>query len=223
MLAWAKRCIYEKGIARTTARDVATASGVSLAAIGYRLRLAGSAAQRRDDGGDRRLGRRTRPGPADDTGGGPIEQLAATWARVIASLTEHRALWVANFEGSLLAERSPELRAQLTAGQQLARSGMAACKDEVAVSEAEARSVGSFQLALLSGLIAQWLADPERAPPRAIWQMRCGQSRRVSRRVMQGRDEADWGPGPPTEVGAKGLRPRSWLKTSGDEGQCLNR
>ena len=30
------RCLYEKGYARTTARDIASAAGVSLAAIGYR-------------------------------------------------------------------------------------------------------------------------------------------------------------------------------------------
>src|SRR5262245_63379075 len=35
LLAGAKRCLIEKGYARTTARDIAAASGVSLAAIGY--------------------------------------------------------------------------------------------------------------------------------------------------------------------------------------------
>src|SRR5215472_3439456 len=35
LLAGAKRCLIEKGYARTTARDIASASGVSLAAIGY--------------------------------------------------------------------------------------------------------------------------------------------------------------------------------------------
>lgn len=35
LLAGAKRCLLEKGFARTTAREIAAASGVSLAAIGY--------------------------------------------------------------------------------------------------------------------------------------------------------------------------------------------
>ena len=35
LIAGAKRCLIEKGYARTTARDIAAASGVSLAAIGY--------------------------------------------------------------------------------------------------------------------------------------------------------------------------------------------
>src|SRR2546423_5833095 len=35
LLAGAKKCLLEKGYARTTARDIAQAAGVSLAAIGY--------------------------------------------------------------------------------------------------------------------------------------------------------------------------------------------
>ena len=35
LIAGAKRCLVEKGYAATTARDIAAASGVSLAAIGY--------------------------------------------------------------------------------------------------------------------------------------------------------------------------------------------
>ena len=35
LLAGAKRCLYEKGYARTTVRDLASAANVSMAAIGY--------------------------------------------------------------------------------------------------------------------------------------------------------------------------------------------
>ena len=35
LLAGAKKCIYEKGYARTTARDIVAASGTNLASIGY--------------------------------------------------------------------------------------------------------------------------------------------------------------------------------------------
>src|ERR1700735_3175270 len=35
LIAGAKRCLIEKGYTQTTARDIAAASGVSLAAIGY--------------------------------------------------------------------------------------------------------------------------------------------------------------------------------------------
>jgi AcrR family transcriptional regulator len=35
LLAGARQCLFEPGYARTTARDIAAAAGVSLAAIGY--------------------------------------------------------------------------------------------------------------------------------------------------------------------------------------------
>src|SRR5919112_3115265 len=35
LLAGAKRCLYERGYARTTARDIVAASGTNLASIGY--------------------------------------------------------------------------------------------------------------------------------------------------------------------------------------------
>ena len=35
LLLAAKKCLLEKGLNRTTARDIASAAGVSLAAIGY--------------------------------------------------------------------------------------------------------------------------------------------------------------------------------------------
>ena len=38
LLEGAKHCLYEKGYARTTARDISTAAGTSLAAIGYHYR-----------------------------------------------------------------------------------------------------------------------------------------------------------------------------------------
>ncbi|WP_249044824.1 helix-turn-helix domain-containing protein [Crossiella equi] len=35
LLAGAKRCLFERGYARTTARDIVAASGTNLASIGY--------------------------------------------------------------------------------------------------------------------------------------------------------------------------------------------
>lgn len=167
LLAGAKRCLYEKGFAHTTARDVTAASGVSLAAIGYHFGsldalLNAAMLEAMGEWGDELA--RVFP---DDDADSPIEQLEGTWTRVIDSLATHRPLWLASFEGFLQAERSATLRAQLAIGHQLARSGLAASllhKDEATISETEARTVGSFLLAIFSGLIVQWLIDPEHAP-----------------------------------------------------------
>ena len=65
------------------------------------------------------------------------------------------------------AQHSPELREQLAAGHEEARFGLAALfqgTDESMVDGRVAQTVGSFYVALMSGLITQWLLDAQRAP-----------------------------------------------------------
>jgi len=86
---------------------------------------------------------------------------------VIESFETHRLLWVASFEVFVQAQRSAELHEQLAAGNEEARFGFAALLegiDEHMVDERARRTVGSFYLALMSGLVTQWLLDPQRAP-----------------------------------------------------------
>jgi hypothetical protein len=97
----------------------------------------------------------------------PMERFESIWTRVIDSFDAHRPLWVASFEAFAPAQHSLELREQLADGQEEGRFGLAALFqriDESTVDERSARTVGSFYLALLSGLMVQWLVDPERAP-----------------------------------------------------------
>lgn len=59
--------------------------------------------------------------------------------------------------------RLPELSAIIADGQE-ARIGLA---DDFAAADADAetkRAVGSLKLAVTTGVIAQWLVDPKRAP-----------------------------------------------------------
>jgi AcrR family transcriptional regulator len=169
LLAGAKRCLYERGYARTTARDIVAASGTNLASIGYHFGskealLTAAMIEAIDEWGDE-LERILATGT--DANAGPMERFESIWTRVIESFEAHRPLWVATFEAFMSAQRSPELREQLAAGQEEGRFGLAALFqniDESAVDERTARTVGSFYLALMSGLIVQWLVDPERAP-----------------------------------------------------------
>lgn len=55
---------------------------------------------------------------------------------------------MAELEAAVQAERSPEVREHLTRGQREEREGLG----------------GSVPLALLTGLMMQWLLDPEHAP-----------------------------------------------------------
>jgi AcrR family transcriptional regulator len=170
LLAGARRCLFERGYARTTARDIVAASGTNLASIGYHFGskealLNAAMIEAIDEWGEelkRALITDTDVGSMD-----PIERFESIWTRVIESFEAHRPLWVATFEAFVQAQHSPELREQLAAGHEEARFGLAALfqgTDESMVDERVAQTVGSFYVALMSGLITQWLLDAQRAP-----------------------------------------------------------
>ncbi|MEV4012619.1 helix-turn-helix domain-containing protein [Nonomuraea angiospora] len=168
LLAGARRCLEEQGWARTTVRDISAAAGVSMAAIGYhfgsREALLNAALVEAMREWGEQIGAAM---AAVDEAAAPDERFEALWERLIASIGEHRTLWLANLEAMVQAEHSPELRDELVAGQREGRRGMAAHLvdgDEADIAEREVRTVGSVHLALLLGVMAQWLNDPEQAP-----------------------------------------------------------
>ena len=170
LLAGAQRCLYEKGYARTTARDIAAASGVSLAAIGYHFGsvealLNAAMIQSIDDWGQQ-LGRDLAADADQYAMMEPLERFAAIWTRVIESLETGRALWVATLEVAAQIERAPEVRAFLADALQQGRLGLAELFQGIdpVGDEHTAWMVGSLYQALMSGVVVQWLADPERAP-----------------------------------------------------------
>jgi AcrR family transcriptional regulator len=169
LLAGARRCLEEKGWARTTVRDISAAAGVSMAAIGYhfgsREALLNAALVEAMREWGEEIG--AAMAAVDSSGAAPAERFEALWEQLIASIGEHRTLWLANLEAMVQAEHSPELRDQLVAGQREGRRGMAAHLvggDEADIPEREVRTVGSVHLALLLGVMAQWLNDPEQSP-----------------------------------------------------------
>jgi AcrR family transcriptional regulator len=170
LLAGARRCLFERGYARTTARDIVTASGTNLASIGYHFGskealLNAAMIEAIDEWGEELKGALITD--ADVGSMDPIERFESIWTRVIESFEAHRPLWVATFEAFVQAQHSPELREQLAAGHEEARFGLAALfqgTDESMVDERVAQTVGSFYVALMSGLITQWLLDAQRAP-----------------------------------------------------------
>ncbi|MBB3038170.1 TetR/AcrR family transcriptional regulator [Hoyosella altamirensis] len=166
LLEGAKQCILDKGYDRTTVRDItAAAGGVSMAAIGYHF------------GSREALLMEALVSALEDWGasvgavlaGSTIsgEGYAGTWDRMLRTGTQQRALWMASYEALLQSERSPELRAMLARGQQEGRRGVTAWLagiPEDAVPEDLVRTLGSVQMALMSGLIGQMLLDPDNAP-----------------------------------------------------------
>lgn len=170
LLAGAKRCLYEKGYARTTARDIAAASGVSLAAIGYHFgsteALLNAAMIQAIDEWGQEIGRTLASDVQAAPDAPPLERFAAIWTRIIASFEAQRPLWVATFEVLAQAERAPAVRLFLADALQQGREGLAMLFQGIdpATDPQKAHSVGSFYQALMSGIVVQWVTDPERAP-----------------------------------------------------------
>jgi AcrR family transcriptional regulator len=168
LLAGAKRCLYERGYAHTTARDIVAASGTNLASIGYHFgskeALLNAAMIEAIEEWGAEIGRAL--AASSDPPDAPIERFEAMWTRVIDSFEAHRQLWIATIEALAQAERAPEVRAFLGDALQEGRLGLAALFQNVdaAADPRRAWVVGSLLQALMSGVMVQWLVDPQRAP-----------------------------------------------------------
>ncbi|MEO3853923.1 TetR/AcrR family transcriptional regulator [Acrocarpospora sp. B8E8] len=168
LLAGAKQCLFAQGYARTTARDIATAAGVSLAAIGYHYGtkdalLNEALRQAIEEWGDdlgRTLVATLRPGAS------PAERFEAAWAGVIESFHAHRPLWAIQFEVLARIDELPGMRQTYTESSRQARLGLAQIFGgaDVAADEEAAVRLGAFYQVLLTGMAAQWMADPAQAP-----------------------------------------------------------
>ena len=168
LLLGAKQCLLEKGYNRTTARDIATAAGVSLAAIGYHFSskeaLLTEALLLAFGEWDQVLQRALRAAIPSDLA--PAERFEAIWANIMASFETHRPLWIANFEIFAQMVGQPETRKIVADKLVLARAGLAAMflnRDESTLDERTVRTTGTFYHVLLSGLVLQWLIDPASA------------------------------------------------------------
>jgi AcrR family transcriptional regulator len=164
LLTAAKACLYDKGYARTTARDIATAAGVSLAAIGYHYgskeALLNEALQQAMEEWAADLGRVL----GEDAGTGGGDRSAATWTKVIESFASSRPLWALQFELIAHIDRTPDLGRAFAAANRQGRLGLVELFGTHTRDEEQAMAVGAVYQALLAGVAALWLVDPEGAP-----------------------------------------------------------
>lgn len=168
LLAAARRLVRQKGFARTTARDLVAASNTNLASIGYHFgskeqllnqAIADEFAEWAQHVGQIAL---------EVEGATPLDRLAVALATIRDSYPRLRPLLVAFMEATAQAERSPELRAQLTRHVKAARQVIAemvrASMPNVDLPGDQATAVASFIMALCDGLAWQWLIDPDSLP-----------------------------------------------------------
>lgn len=169
LLAGALACLKDKGWARTTVRDIAAAAGVNHAAIGYhfgsREALLTAAFVRAMDEWGGEMAAVVQAGL--DPGATPRERYEAFWRKAIESYGAHRRLWLASVEAAVEAEHNPRVHELMVGALREGRSGLAAGLlgvPEDDLDDEDVRAVGSLQLALMSGVLIQWMLDPEQAP-----------------------------------------------------------
>jgi AcrR family transcriptional regulator len=168
LLVGAKRCLIDKGYARTTARDIVAASGTNLASIGYHFgskeALLNEALISLTEEWSEEL---TAVMAVDtNTDATPLDRFELIWANIVELFVTHRQLWSATFEILAQTEHVPDIRRALIEANRLTRPGLAKMFQGLvdSVDEKAAWVLGSFHQALLTGVMSQWLVDPESAP-----------------------------------------------------------
>jgi AcrR family transcriptional regulator len=166
LLDGARRCLLDRGYARTTARDLVAVSGTNLASIGYHFgskeALLNEAMLQCFDEYVEQIGQIV----FADPGTTPLQRVRASWEALVSTFMEFRPLMVAFVEALAQAERVPTLRAQLAEGYERQRAAVADMVRNAldGLSDPIARQVASFLIAICDGLHVQWLLDPQRAP-----------------------------------------------------------
>jgi AcrR family transcriptional regulator len=169
LLEGAKRCLLEKGFARTTARDIVKESGTNLASIGYHYgskdALLAQAyialVERATDGFAGAEGEEAAGEP------GSLERFRAVFTNIVSTMSEPGSMWRLGMEVMTMGDKMPEVREQLARAQREGGRAMVAMMTSVPeadVSDETADSLGAFYMTLITGLIAQWTFDPKTAP-----------------------------------------------------------
>ncbi|WP_432197540.1 TetR/AcrR family transcriptional regulator [Streptomyces sp. bgisy027] len=169
LLEGAKRCLLDKGFARTTARDIVKESGTNLASIGYHYgskdALLAQAYVSLVEGmgdafeGDRTAGLTTEPGST--------ARFQEVWSNIIGTMRAPGSMWRLSMEIVVMGDQLPELRDHLAAAQREAARGLIPLLmggREEDVPEDVVDTLGTFYVTLMTGLIAQWQFDPKTAP-----------------------------------------------------------
>ncbi|MGH3884547.1 MAG: TetR/AcrR family transcriptional regulator [Pseudonocardiaceae bacterium] len=166
LLDGARRCLLERGYARTTARDLVAASGTNLASIGYHFgskeALLNGAMQQCFDEYIEQIARVVFADPSAT----PLQRVRASWEALVSTFEQYRPLQVAFIEALAQAERVPGLRVQLADCYERLRTTVAEMvrASVEGLPDPTARHVASFLIAVYDGLQVQWLLDPQRAP-----------------------------------------------------------
>ena len=151
-------CLRERGFGGTRARDLASTAGVSLGAIRYHFgSTEGSLNEAVAECARRWVGFQSSMAAATDKDA-QLDSMAADAYRAFAL---NRALLVGFIEAFAHAQRSAAAREQLGRMYDELRQGVVAVLGD---KDCDTESVASLLIALIDGLMLQWLLAPDRCP-----------------------------------------------------------
>ncbi|RJO73754.1 TetR/AcrR family transcriptional regulator [Nocardia panacis] len=161
LLAAAKHSLAERGYARTTVRDIVAASQTNLAAINYHFRtrdalLSQAMLESTAEAMDRVL-----ESASTTAESSPADRFDRLWSELIDSFGTDRELWAANIEVLAQALHTEDIRDELAAEQDEARTQLAA---RLFPDQEGAAAAGATVMTLVTGLLVQWMIDPDNAP-----------------------------------------------------------
>lgn len=169
LLRGARDCLERRGYARTTARDVAAAAGVSLGSIPYHFGsmealLSEAVAENARDWVARFASLVT-----EDAARSPQKLLRRAVAEFFQLLSQDRALLVCFVEALALSDRLPAVRAQLVEQYAYLRAAIRQMLCDVLGDDLDRAGLDldvlvSLLLAVSDGLIVQYLLDPQSVP-----------------------------------------------------------
>ncbi|MEV6257592.1 helix-turn-helix domain-containing protein [Nocardia sp. NPDC051911] len=168
LLAGARKVIIERGVAKATARDIASAAGVSLAAIGYHFgskdqliteALADSLGTAIGDSMEQKI--------REGSGVTPLAAFATMWNGMPAVFTENHDSMLASMENLVRVARAPESRKFFAQSLPGAYREMADALREAhpQLSEDQAEAIGELYFVLVQGLgVLQTIAPDANLP-----------------------------------------------------------
>ncbi|WP_329123244.1 TetR/AcrR family transcriptional regulator [Streptomyces sp. NBC_01465] len=167
LLEGAKRCLLEKGFARTTARDIVKESGTNLASIGYHygskdvllaqayIGLVEENSEAFDRGGEL------------TTPAGSLERFHEVLTNVIETMGKPGSIWHLGMELMIVGDKMPAARDFVGKAQREGGRGVIPIfmgGEEPPADDPRVDTLGKFYMTLISGIIAEYMLDPDTAP-----------------------------------------------------------
>lgn len=167
LLAGARKVIVERGVAKATARDIASEAGVSLAAIGYHF---GSKDQLITEALIDALGTAIGDGMGglirEGEGLSLLDAFAHLWNGMPAIYADNREALLASLENTLRVVRDPDGLQQMSGAVDGAFEGIAEdfASAHPDLDDGPAAALAQLSFAIVQGLAVIWLVNPAGTP-----------------------------------------------------------